>query len=109
MERNIVNQQKIAEIAHLLHVAESSRAPCSPVRELIWELAGGADPLAAAYAVQQSNTERRLKAGQRLVGRKIGLTSLAVQRQLGVDSPDFGMLFAEMAVGDGEEISMSRT
>jgi len=109
MEINIVNQQIITDIAHLLHVAEATRAPCSPVRELIREVAGGMDPVAVAYAVQQCNTERRLQVGQRLVGRKIGLTSLAVQRQLGVDSPDFGMLFAEMAVGDGEEICMART
>jgi 2-keto-4-pentenoate hydratase len=104
-----VNQQKIAEIAQLLQQAESTRTPCPPVRELIREAAGQSGALAAAYAVQRHNTERRLAAGQRLVGRKIGLTSLAVQRQLGVDSPDFGMLFADMAVGDGEPIALSRT
>ena len=104
-----MNQHLIAEIAHRLHAAEAGRSPIPPVRELIREAAGNGDQIAAAYAVQQHNVRQRCDTGARIVGRKIGLTSLAVQKQLGVDSPDFGTLFADMAVGDGEEIALSRT
>ena len=58
--------------------------------------------------VQELNTNRRLAEGARLVGRKIGLTSVAVQKQLGVDQPDYGMLFADMARADGETVPVSR-
>jgi 2-keto-4-pentenoate hydratase len=95
------------DIARRLREAEASGIPCAPVRNAIAGLGG--DPLAAAYAVQRVNTEVRLAAGRRLVGRKIGLTSKAVQAQLGVDQPDFGMLFDDMSIADGEEIALSRT
>src|SRR5581483_6695366 len=61
-----------------------------------------------AYAVQERNTAAALRAGRRLVGRKIGLTSLAVQKQLGVSQPDCGMLFADMWVAEGEPLSLTR-
>jgi 2-keto-4-pentenoate hydratase len=55
----------------------------------------------SAYAVQSINTEFWRKAGRRIVGQKIGLTSVAVQRQLGVSEPDFGVLFDDMLIADG--------
>lgn len=91
--------------ADRLWEAAASRTPCGPVRELIVD--AGSDPIIAAYQVQQYNVDRACGEGRRLVGRKIGLTSAAVQRQLGVDQPDFGALFAETAFGDSHEIDLS--
>jgi 2-keto-4-pentenoate hydratase len=64
--------------------------------------------VALAYEVQNLNTGHALAAGRRLAGRKIGLTSFAVQKQLGVSEPDFGMLFADMEVLSGEEVAAGR-
>lgn len=61
-----------------------------------------------AYAIQNINTQRWIGEGRVLSGRKIGVTSKAVQAQLGVDQPDFGMLFADMALADGETVPMDR-
>jgi len=61
-----------------------------------------------AYKIQQINTDFWIKEGRRLVGRKIGLTSASIQKQLGVNQPDFGALFADMAYGSGEEIDIKR-
>ena len=77
--------------------------PIPPVRDMLPQ----AD-IDTAYLVQNLNTEEWIAQGRRLVGRKIGLTAPAVQRQLGVAQPDFGMLFADMAVGEGTTISASR-
>jgi len=90
-------------LADKLFAAHNSRAPIPPVREML-----PADAIDLAYAAQEINTERRLKEGRRLVGRKIGLTSLAVQRQLGVDQPDYGMLFDDTAIPDGWDVACAQ-
>jgi 2-keto-4-pentenoate hydratase len=94
---------RVEEAAARLRGALETGKPCPPVRDLLPER-----DLQAAYAVQETNTAYWIREGRRPVGRKIGLTALSVQRQLGVDQPDFGMLYADMALGDGEEIALSR-
>ena len=98
-----IDPRVIQQAAEMLRGAATSGTPVAPVRDLI--SAGGVD---AAYAVQEVNTRHYVDSGRRLVGRKIGLTSLAVQRQLGVDQPDYGMLFADMDVPEGIPISLNQ-
>jgi 2-keto-4-pentenoate hydratase len=93
----------IEAAAQRLERAALSGVACAPVADLL-----GPDDIDAAYQVQRRLTERRLAAGAHLVGRKIGLTSAAVQRQIGVDRPDFGVLFDDMRYDDGAEIPIGR-
>lgn len=83
--------------------AEQDRTPCPPVRELFTT-----PDVAVGYAVQRRLVERATAAGRRIVGRKVGLTAPAVQAQLGVDQPDFGTLFADMACSPEEHIGPDR-
>ena len=93
----------VEDAAARLLGATTTGIPCAPVRDLI-----GSTDVKAAYAVQERLTAARLAMGRRVVGRKIGLTSPAVQQQLGVDRPDFGVLFDDMEYADGAVVPMSR-
>ncbi|MBB43382.1 MAG: 2-keto-4-pentenoate hydratase [Rhodospirillaceae bacterium] len=92
----------IKTAARRIRNAVNSARPCKPIRDLIKK-----DDLEAAYKIQTLNTETWISEGRRPVGRKVGLTAKTVQKQLGVDQPDFGMLFADMEFCDGDEIDAS--
>lgn len=94
--------ETILAVADRLERAVASGRPTPPVRDVL-----GTTDIAVAYAVQDELKLRRTSRGARVVGRKIGLTSPAVQKQLGVDRPDFGVLFDDMCSEDGSDVPTS--
>lgn len=92
----------IQQAADALHQARQDRAPIPRISE-----SHGITGLDDAYAVADVNTQRALAAGRVISGKKIGLTSVAVQKQLGVDQPDFGVLFADMEYVSGMAVPVS--
>lgn len=99
-----IDRELVERAADLIWEADRTRTPIAPVRELL----GTSTDLDVGYAVQQVNYERSLAAGRRVSGRKIGVTSKAVQQQIGVDQPDFGTLYTDTEFGDGVDIPASR-
>jgi 2-keto-4-pentenoate hydratase len=95
-----MNNSNVQAAADLLDQAAQSGEWITPLRDI-----QPAFSIDDAYAIQQINTDRQLAKGRRIVGRKIGLTSKVVQKQLGVDQPDFGALFDDMGYGSGEVIA----
>jgi 2-keto-4-pentenoate hydratase len=97
------NSAIIAEAARLLASAQETGEFIPPLREKFPGL-----PIEDAYSIQRFNTEAKLEQGRRIVGSKIGLTSAAVQQQLGVHEPDYGVLLDDMEYGEGLPIPMNR-
>ena len=89
--------------ADALRSARATRQPIGRISE-----SHGIAGLDAAYDVAAINTAFRVEGGARVVGKKVGLTSKAVQQQLGVDQPDFGVLFDDMEFLDGDDVPMAR-
>ena len=96
-EMNQINQ-----VAQLLWDSNANKSTVAPVRAIIT-----ATDIEAAYAVQKINVQKRIENGERVVGKKIGLTSFAVQEQLGVDQPDYGILFESMQIENGGNLSFT--
>lgn len=96
-------QQDILSAAEALRGAYADHRPIAPLIDSYAQAT-----VDDAYAIQNTNTDLWLKKGRVLVGRKIGVTSKAVQDQLGVGQPDYGMLFSDMAFADGEIVPVDR-
>lgn len=79
----------IDAIAARIDRAWSTRTPILPISDT-----DDIGDVATAYRIQTAWSALRLARGERVVGRKIGLTSEAIQRQLGVSEPDYGALWA---------------
>lgn len=90
-------------VAEMLLDATGTRFAMKPPRTLI----PGLD-LDAAYHIQLLQERALLAQGKEIAGRKIGLTSVAMQQQLGVDSPDFGFFTRDSIFPDGAEIPATR-
>ena len=91
------------ELADELWEADRTAKPIAPLTERYPDLV-----VEDAYAIQTINIDRRVAAGERIIGRKVGLTSAPMQKLLGVDEPDFGVLTDAMFVEDGDLISLGR-
>jgi 2-keto-4-pentenoate hydratase len=98
----MMTPEAIREAALALRAAAATHEYIAPLRET-WP----GITIDEAYAIQLENVRWKLAQGARVTGRKIGLTSLAVQKQLGVDQPDFGTLFDDMCYGDGETVPLA--
>ena len=91
----------LQSLADELARAEASRRPIEPLTDFHAELS-----LGDAYRIQQLNVERRLAAGERIIGHKIGLTARAMQIKFGVDVPDYGHLLDAMRLDGTSPLDM---
>lgn len=95
----MLSTQTRAELAERLAEAEFGRRPIPPLPEL---------DVVDAYEIQLLNIRRRVADGARIVGHKVGLSSLAMQKMMGVDEPDYGHLLADMEVKEDVPVESAR-
>jgi len=95
--------EELVGYADQLMQAEQSRVGSSPITKENPYLS-----IEEAYRIQLYNIEQKIKLGQQITGKKIGLTSLAMQQSLGVDEPDYGHLLDNMIVENQDTISFNQ-
>ncbi len=93
-----LNEQTIEKAARDLYTAEKERRPIRQFTEQF----EGIEP-ADAYRIQLSLMELKKADGAKVVGKKIGLTSKAMQKMLNVDRPDYGHILDGMVLQDGDQ------
>jgi len=98
-----MNDAEVKRWAERLVAARDERRTIDPISDTL--------PLtmAEAYAIQGHVTRARLDRGQRIVGWKLGYTSLAMREQMGVAEPNFGPLTDAMILGSGDTVDPALT
>jgi 2-oxopent-4-enoate/cis-2-oxohex-4-enoate hydratase len=100
-EEKVLEASQVEAFGDALFDAMKSRRPMAKLSE-----AHPVMSLRDAYRIQQRFLDRRLQAGDRIIGKKIGLTSKAIQTALEVYQPDFGQLTHDMRYDDGETVDL---
>ncbi|HQX06474.1 MAG TPA: 2-oxopent-4-enoate hydratase [Zoogloea sp.] len=98
-----MNEEKIDQYGDELYEAFLSRRPIRPLLEREPDIT-----IADAYRIQERFVARRVAAGEKVIGKKIGATSKPVQDFLGVYQPDFGILLSGMVYTEGDTIDLGR-
>lgn len=98
-----LSEKALAEAAQKLITAAKDLKPIDPLTEIHPEIT-----LEEAYRVQLITVDARLAESQRVVGKKIGLTSPAIQQVFNVYEPDYGHLLDDMLASEGEGLATSR-
>jgi 2-oxo-hept-3-ene-1,7-dioate hydratase len=98
-----LSQAQLAQAAARLEEAERTRSPC---RQFSLEYPGM--QVEDAYAVQDAWMALKIAAGRKVKGHKIGLTSKAMQRAVGIAEPDYGTLLDDMFYRDGAVVPTER-
>ena len=91
------------ELAAELADAERSRVPMAPLTSIHPDI-----DVVDAYEIQLINIRQRVAEGARVVGHKVGLSSEAMQKMMGVDEPDYGHLLADMEVYEATPVPAGR-
>jgi len=94
-----LTEVQVRDVSHELMEAERTAKPVDPITARF-----GGITIADAYRIQLATIDAKLAAGRRVIGKKIGLTSKAMQDLLGVSEPDYGHLLDDMLVQEGEAI-----
>lgn len=92
----------VDHLSEILRIAGQSRSAVGPVSDLV---AGGLT-VDMAHAVCEANIQKRLEAGERIVGYKVGSTNDRVRQAMGLPGPIYGYLLDNMVVPSGGELSM---
>ena len=99
ISKQILDPELVETLAGELYEAERTQCQLSQ-----FSVRFPSATVADSYAIQKAWVARKVSRGQRVIGKKIGLTSRSMQEAFGIDEPDYGILLDSMLFSSGDEI-----